>query len=83
MVRTTGPLPDGVLGEVRIHQQVYARRPEVGAICRIMPPQTGLLATLQATQLEEVFGPSFVGTGKQGFQCARQAACLLLTGACC
>lgn len=49
VVRTSGPLPDGVLGEVRIHQQVYARRPEVGAICRIMPPQTGLLALLKRT----------------------------------
>ncbi len=49
VVRTSGPLPDGVLGEVRIHQQVYARRAEVGAICRIMPPQTGLLALLKRT----------------------------------
>ncbi len=33
-----GPLPEGVLGEVRIHQRIYARRPEMGAVCRIMPP---------------------------------------------
>lgn len=44
-----GALPDGVLGEVRIHQQIYARRPEVGAVCRIMPPQLGLLALLRRT----------------------------------
>jgi HCOMODA/2-hydroxy-3-carboxy-muconic semialdehyde decarboxylase len=40
-----GPLPDGVLGEVRIHQQVYALRPEVGAVCRIMPPAVMALST--------------------------------------
>ena len=51
VVRNTGPLPDGVLGEVRIHQQVYARRADIGAICRIMPPQTGLLALLKRTPL--------------------------------
>lgn len=33
-----GPLPEGVLGEVRIHQQIYRRRPDVGGICRVMPP---------------------------------------------
>lgn len=49
VVPITGALPDGVLGEVRIHQQVYARRPDVGAICRIMPAQTGLLALLRRT----------------------------------
>jgi HCOMODA/2-hydroxy-3-carboxy-muconic semialdehyde decarboxylase len=49
VVPVHGPLPDGVLGEVRIHQQVYARRAEVGALCRIMPPQVGLLALLKRT----------------------------------
>jgi HCOMODA/2-hydroxy-3-carboxy-muconic semialdehyde decarboxylase len=38
IVKTRGPLPAGVLGEVRAHQQIYARRPDVGGICRIMPP---------------------------------------------
>jgi HCOMODA/2-hydroxy-3-carboxy-muconic semialdehyde decarboxylase len=33
-----GPLPDGVLGEVRIHREIYRRRPGVGGVCRIMPP---------------------------------------------
>lgn len=42
-----GPLPDGVLGEVRIHQQIYARRPEVGGICRTMPTHTMALSTLR------------------------------------
>lgn len=44
-----GALPDGVLGEVRIHQAIYARRPDVGAVCRIMPPQIGLLSVLRRT----------------------------------
>ena len=49
LVPVVGALPDGVLGEVRIHQQIYARRAEIGAVCRIMPPQTGLLALLRRT----------------------------------
>ncbi|WP_420467725.1 class II aldolase/adducin family protein [Panacagrimonas sp.] len=49
VVPVNGALPEGVLGEVRIHQQIYARRPQVGAVCRIMPPQTGLLALLRRT----------------------------------
>jgi HCOMODA/2-hydroxy-3-carboxy-muconic semialdehyde decarboxylase len=40
-----GSLPDGVLGEVRIHQRIYARRPEMGAVCRIMPPALMALST--------------------------------------
>lgn len=30
VVPINAPLPPGVLGEVRIHQQIYKRRPEVG-----------------------------------------------------
>lgn len=44
-----GPLPEGVLGEVRIHQQIYQRRPEIGAVCRIMPPTVMTLSTLKIT----------------------------------
>lgn len=33
-----GALPKGTLGEVRIHQQIYARRADVGGIVRIQPP---------------------------------------------
>ena len=43
--RVDGPLPQGVLGEVRAHQQIYARRPDVGAVCRIMPPALMALST--------------------------------------
>ncbi len=49
VVPVEGPLPEGVLGEVRIHQAIYRVRSEVGAICRIMPPQLGLLSLLRRT----------------------------------
>jgi len=41
------PLPAGVLGEVRIHQQIYLRRPDIGGVCRVMPPLTTALSTLR------------------------------------
>lgn len=44
-----GALPDGVLGEVRLHQQIYRRRPEIGAVSRTMPPKTMSLSTLRRT----------------------------------
>ena len=49
IVPIKGPLPDGVLGEVRIHQAIYQLRPELGAVCRIMPPQIGLLSVMKRT----------------------------------
>lgn len=49
VVPVSGALPEGVLGEVRIHQQIYARRPDVGGVCRIMPPQIGVLSLLKRT----------------------------------
>ncbi|HMP56345.1 MAG TPA: class II aldolase/adducin family protein, partial [Novosphingobium sp.] len=45
VVPIAGPLPEGVLGEVRIHQAIYARRPDVGGLCRIMPPAVMALST--------------------------------------
>lgn len=44
-VPVDGPLPDGVLGEVRIHQAIYRDRPEVQAVCRIMSPAIMALST--------------------------------------
>src|SRR3546814_8762425 len=38
VVPIDGPLPEGVLGEVRIHREIYRRRPDVDGICRIMQP---------------------------------------------
>jgi HCOMODA/2-hydroxy-3-carboxy-muconic semialdehyde decarboxylase len=45
VVPIVGPLPDGVLGEVRVHQAIYARRPDINGICRIMPPALMALST--------------------------------------
>ena len=47
VVRIDAPLPSGVLGEVRIHQQIYKRRPDVGGVCRVMPPNLVALSTLR------------------------------------
>ena len=49
VVPINGPLPEGVLGEVRIHQAIYRGRPEIGAVCRIMAPQTMLLSVMRRT----------------------------------
>ena len=43
------PLPDGVLGEVRMHQSIYALRPDVKGICRTFPPQVLALAAMGRT----------------------------------
>ncbi len=45
VVRVDTPLPTGVLDEVRLHQQVYARRADVGGVCRVFPPTTVALST--------------------------------------
>lgn len=47
VVPLDGPLPAGVLGEVRIHREIYKRRPDVGGIVRSMPPKTMSLGTLR------------------------------------
>lgn len=44
VVPVNGELPEGVLGEVRIHQQIYRRRADIGAIIRSMPPQVMALS---------------------------------------
>jgi HCOMODA/2-hydroxy-3-carboxy-muconic semialdehyde decarboxylase len=41
-----GPLADGVLGEVRVHQQIYQRATDIGAVCRIIPPQVMAMSVL-------------------------------------
>lgn len=45
LVPIAGPLPEGVLGEVRVHQAIYAMRADVGGICRTMPPALMALST--------------------------------------
>lgn len=49
IVARSGPLPDGVLGEVRIHQAIYRRRDDVQAICRIQPTTVVALSTMGIT----------------------------------
>ncbi|AGH86838.1 MULTISPECIES: class II aldolase/adducin family protein [Ralstonia solanacearum species complex] len=49
VVPVKGALPEGVLGEVRIHQQIYARRPDVQAVARTMPPALMALGTARRT----------------------------------
>lgn len=45
VVPLDGPLPDGVLGEVRVHREIYRRRADVGGVCRVMPPALMALST--------------------------------------
>jgi len=49
IVPIDGPLPDGVLGEVRCHQQIYNRRPEVNGIARTFLRDVLTLSTFQRT----------------------------------
>jgi len=49
VVPLEGPLPDAVLGEVRIHREIYRRRPEVGGVVRSMPPRVMTLGTARIT----------------------------------
>lgn len=46
VVAVDQPLPAGVLGEVRMHQSIYRKRPEVQGISRFMSPQVLALAAL-------------------------------------
>ncbi len=47
--RLDRPLPEGVLGEVRLHQQIYRRRADVAGICRVLPPTVVELSILKLT----------------------------------
>ncbi|WBX84277.1 class II aldolase/adducin family protein [Sphingosinicella microcystinivorans] len=44
LLRIDAPLPENVLGEVRIHREIYRRRPDVAGIVRSMPPHVMTLA---------------------------------------
>ncbi|GAA6177693.1 hypothetical protein NBRC116593_36130 [Sulfitobacter pacificus] len=60
VVPVTGPLPDGVLGEVRLHQQIYARRPNAGGVVRFMGPNLMALAALgRVPKIRHGFGTYF------------------------
>ena len=49
VVPVDGPLPAGVLGEVRCHQQIYRRRPDVNGIARTFLRNVMTLSTFQRT----------------------------------
>ena len=60
MVPLRGTLPEGVLGEVRVHQQIYARRPEIGAVCRFSSPNVMAVSALgRAPRIRHVYGALF------------------------
>ena len=60
VVPVSGSLPEGVLGEVRIHQQIYARRPEIGAVCRFVTPNVTAVSALGfAPRIRHGFGAMF------------------------
>ena len=49
VVPVEGPLPDGVLGEVRCHQQIYKRRKDVNGIARTFLRHVMTLSTFERT----------------------------------
>lgn len=51
LVPIHGDLPAEVLGEVRIHREIYRRRPEVGGVVRSMPPKAMSLSVMGRTPL--------------------------------
>lgn len=48
-VRVDAPLPEGALPEVRLHQQIYRSRADVGGIVRFQSPKLMSLSTLGRT----------------------------------
>lgn len=60
VVPVDGPLPDGVLGEVRLHQRIYAQRPGLGGVIRFMSPHAMALAALgRVPAIRHGFGAYF------------------------
>ncbi len=43
------PLPPGALPEVRVHREIYRRRPDAGGVVRIQPPAVMALSALRRT----------------------------------
>ncbi len=60
VVPIEGPLPDGVLGEVRCHQQIYKRRSDVNGIARTFLRDVMTLSTFRRTPKARIgFGSYF------------------------
>jgi HCOMODA/2-hydroxy-3-carboxy-muconic semialdehyde decarboxylase len=49
IVPLDGDLPDGVLGEVRVHREIYRCRREVNGICRTASPHVLALSAMHAS----------------------------------
>lgn len=49
VVSLSGPLPEGVLGEVRIHREIYRLRPDVHGVVRSTPPKAMTLGAMRLT----------------------------------
>ena len=65
VVPIEGPLPQGVLGEVRCHQQIYRRRADVNGICRTFLRHVMSLSTLRITpKPRDGFGSYFAPAPK-------------------
>jgi HCOMODA/2-hydroxy-3-carboxy-muconic semialdehyde decarboxylase len=63
VVPVDGPLPEGVLGEVRLHQQIYRRRRSATAVARSMPPALMALGTARRTPKPRHGMGSYFGAG--------------------
>ncbi len=60
VVPIEGPLPDGVLGEVRCHQQIYMRRSDINGIARTFLRDVMTLSTFKRTPKPRIgFGSYF------------------------
>ena len=63
VVPVHGELPEGVLGEVRIHQHIYRRQPNARAVARTMPPAVMVLGTARLTPSPRHGMGSYFGAG--------------------
>lgn len=63
VVPVNGALPAGVLGEVRLHQQIYRRRPDCRSVARTMPPSLMALGTAGRTPKPRHGMGSYFGQG--------------------
>jgi HCOMODA/2-hydroxy-3-carboxy-muconic semialdehyde decarboxylase len=60
IVPVEGALPEGVLGEVRCHQRIYAARPDVNGVSRVFPRNVMTLSTFRKTPKARIgFGTYF------------------------
>ncbi len=63
IVAIDGTLPEGVLGEVRVHQQIYKRRPDVNGITRTFLPDVLTLSAMAKTPRPRHGFGAYFGSG--------------------